>query len=67
MKGKTKKLEEIRVVGDQYTCWFLRADKRGRWRKFWFCGNTGVAMSVVTLLEKLGYTVQVEITETEEL
>ena len=54
-----EKKYKILVRADQYTAAFFRSDKLGRYRKFWFCGNTGVAMDVVKLLEKLGHKVEV--------
>ena len=57
--------QSVRVEGNQYTCDFLRYS-RGKWRKFWFCGNTGVALSVVELLRKLRHPVATDVRDDEE-
>lgn len=52
---------------NNYTATLYKIDKANRHRKFWFCGNTGVAIEVCQdILKKLGYKILYEDLSTEE-
>lgn len=52
------KMNKIELRFNEYIGHFYRADKRGRMRKFFTMGNTGIAIDVAQMLEKLGHKVE---------
>lgn len=53
-------MSKIKLVYlDNYVAQFYRQDRAGRWRKFEFIGNCGVAAQIAEMLQRLGHTVEI--------
>lgn len=57
---RIKQLSELKLVADNYVGVFYKRTKDGKWRKFDTVGNSGVASSFASMLERLGHKVTYE-------
>lgn len=62
----TKITQTIKMRANQYTATYYKQSKRGEWKKFWFCGNAGIACDVNKLLRSLGIRVIIEWLDVED-